>query len=76
MIARALSHGTLLEEQSSSKHKAMSKTIQSKAHIVNPAQLILDMKVQWLSTYLMLHRAEQKKEVSTLLSFEHVLINF
>jgi hypothetical protein len=35
---------------------------------LKPLQLILDMKVCWSSTYLMLDRAEQKKEVSTSLT--------
>ena len=28
-----------------------------------PLQLLLDMKVQWGSTYVMLHRADSRKEV-------------
>lgn len=41
----------------------MWKTIQTKANTGRPVQLILDMKVRWSSTYLMLDRAERKKEV-------------
>lgn len=42
----------------------MWKTIQTKANNgVRPLQLILDMKVRWSSTYLMLDRAERRKEV-------------
>ncbi|KAF8470959.1 hypothetical protein DFH94DRAFT_811464 [Russula ochroleuca] len=39
----------------------MWKTIQRKSDSGRPVQLILDMKVQWSSTYLMLDRAERKK---------------
>jgi hypothetical protein len=55
----------VIKERSSSKWKAMWKTVQSKAGIARPVQLIVDMKVQWSSTYLMLDRAEQYKTVST-----------
>ena len=41
----------------------MWKTIQVKANSLKVFQLILDMKVRWLSTYLMLDQAKQKKEV-------------
>src|SRR5258708_38779724 len=41
----------------------MWRTIQLKANNVRPLQLILDMKVRWSSTYLMLDRAERKKDV-------------
>jgi uncharacterized metal-binding protein len=36
---------------------------QVKANIATPVQLILDMKVRWSSTYMMLDRAERNKEV-------------
>jgi hypothetical protein len=52
-----------LQERSSSKRKEMWKTIQMKANDIRPVQLILDMKVRWSSTYLMLDRAERKKDV-------------
>ena len=41
----------------------MWKTIQIRANNGPPVQLILDMRVQWSSTYLMLDRAERKKDV-------------
>ena len=31
-----------------------------------PVQLLLDMKVRWGSTYVMLNRAESKRDVSLL----------
>jgi len=46
-----------------SKWKEMWKTVQMKAGITQSHQLILDMKVQWSSTYLMLDHVEHKKEV-------------
>jgi hypothetical protein len=42
----------------------MWKTVQAKAGIAKPIQLLLDMKVRWSSTYLMLDRAERNKVVS------------
>ena len=54
---------TTLQEHSSSKRKEMWKTIQIKANSLKVVQLILNMKVRWSSTYLMLDQAEQKNEV-------------
>jgi hypothetical protein len=51
------------QERSSSKRKEMWRTIQIKANSMPAVQLILDMKVRWSSTYLMLDRAERKKNV-------------
>jgi hypothetical protein len=51
------------QERSSSKRKEMWKTIQNKVNHGSVVQLILDMKVRWSSTYLMLDRAERKKDV-------------
>jgi hypothetical protein len=44
----------------------MWKTVQTKANIRQPVQLILDMKVWWSSMYLMLDQAEQKKDVHNI----------
>ena len=41
----------------------MWMTIQTKASSIPAVQLILDMKVRWSSTYLMLNHAERKKNV-------------
>jgi hypothetical protein len=54
---------TAVQERSSSKRKEMWKTIQTKMGHGRAIQLILDMKVRWSSTYLMLDRTEKKKEV-------------
>ncbi len=51
------------QEHSSSKWKEMWRTIQNKANSMPPLQLILDMKVWWSSTYLMLDHAKRKKNV-------------
>ena len=58
---------TVAQERSSSKRKEIWKTVQIKANIQRPVQLIIDMKVRWSSTYLMLNRAEQKKDVCTII---------
>ena len=51
----------------------MWKTTQTKAKDPNPLQLILDMKVRWSSTYMMLDRAEGKKEVRSRLSRSFII---
>ena len=52
-----------VKERSSSKRKEIWKTVQLKAGVARPVQLILDMKVRWSSTYAMLDRAERNKTV-------------
>jgi len=52
-----------MKERSSAKHKEIWKMIQIKADITQPIQLVLDMKVRWSSTYVMLDHAERNKEV-------------
>jgi hypothetical protein len=60
---------TVMQERSSSKRKEMWRTIQLKSNpMAKPLQLILDMKVRWSSTYLMLDRAERKKAVRSISS--------
>ena len=54
---------TPCQERSSSKRKEMWRTVQIKANNMPPLQLILDMKVRWSLTYLMLDRAERRKNV-------------
>jgi hypothetical protein len=51
------------QQRSSAKRKEMFKAIQAEASIARPKQLILDMKVRWSSTYLMLYRAERTRKV-------------
>jgi hypothetical protein len=54
----------VVKERSLAKRKEMWRTIQIKADVKRPMQLVLDMKVRWSSTYVMLHRAESLKEVT------------
>lgn len=51
----------VVKERSSSKRKEMWKNVQSKAGVARPVQFVLDMKVRWSSTYLMLDRAERSQ---------------
>ncbi|KAN0118456.1 hypothetical protein V8E52_005186 [Russula decolorans] len=51
----------VVKECSSSKRKQIWHMVQTKNKL-KPLQLILDVKVHWSSTYLMLDRAERKKE--------------
>ncbi|KAJ3531266.1 hypothetical protein NM688_g7598 [Phlebia brevispora] len=50
-----------VKERSSAKRKEMFRRIQLKAKVPRPLQLLIDMKVRWSSTYMMLHRAEMSK---------------
>ena len=50
----------------------MWKTVQSKGGIARLVQLVIDMKVWWSSTYLMLHRTEGKKTVRAWQIFYHL----
>jgi hypothetical protein len=51
------------KERSSAKRKELYKQVQVKAAVSHPTQLLLDMKVRWSSTYVMINRAENSKEV-------------
>lgn len=51
------------------KWKELYKHIQEKAN-VPPTQLLLDMKVHWLSTYVMLNCAESSKVHIDLFVYE------
>ena len=55
----------LPQERSSAKRKEMWKMVQVKAGRAVPKQLMLDMKIRWSSTYVMLDRAEKHKDVGT-----------
>jgi hypothetical protein len=37
--------------------------VQVKADVIPPTQLLLDMKVRWSSTFVMVNRAETSKDV-------------
>ena len=53
------------QERSSAKRKELYKTVQLKAGVSPQTQLLLDMKVWWSSTYVMVNRAESNRKVST-----------
>jgi hypothetical protein len=40
-----------------------------------PLQLLLDMKVRWSSTYVMLNRAENRREVTHSSTFKDISIS-
>jgi len=56
----------LKQECSSAKRKELYRTVQTKAGVSHPTQLLIDMKVRWSSTYVMLNRAESNKKVRVL----------
>jgi len=58
-LVRAIS----VKARSSSQRKALFKSIQEQNN-VKPLNLLLDMKVRWGSTYVMLSRAESRQIVS------------
>jgi hypothetical protein len=51
------------QERSSAKRKELYKTVQVKAAVSPQTQLLLDMKVRWSSTYVMVNRAETSRKV-------------
>jgi hypothetical protein len=54
------------QERSSVKRKELYKTVQVKAGVLPPIQLLIDMKVRWSSTYVMVNRAEGSRKVNPL----------
>ena len=54
---------TFEQERSSAKQKELYKTVQIKAAVPTPTQLLLHIKVRWLSTYVMINHAERNKKV-------------
>jgi hypothetical protein len=54
------------QERSSAKRKQMFKDIQQRDGVELPKQLLLDMPVQWSSTYVMLDRAEKLRKVPVM----------
>lgn len=61
------------QECSSAKWKELYRTVQTEAGVSQPTQLLIGMKVQWSSTYMMLNRAECNKEVYIL--HHYIIIN-
>jgi hypothetical protein len=52
-----------VKERSSAKRKELYRSVQTKAGVSFPTQLLIDMKVRWSSTYIMLNRADCNKQV-------------
>ena len=53
----------LKQECSPAKRKELYRIVQTKAEVLHPTQLLIDMKVQWSSTYVMLNHAESHRKV-------------
>ena len=51
------------QERSSAKRKELYKAVQVKAAVSPQTQLLLNMKVRWSSTYVMVNRAETSQRV-------------
>ena len=63
------------QEHSSAKQKELYKTVQVKAAVLPQTQLLLDMKVRWLSTYMMVNQAETSQKVSLNWNiYKHILL--
>ncbi|KIL57452.1 hypothetical protein M378DRAFT_58137, partial [Amanita muscaria Koide BX008] len=57
-LVRAIS----IKERSSAQRKELFRSIQARKGVAQPVQLLLDMKVRWSSTYVMLNRSETQKK--------------
>ena len=64
-----LIHSCHEQARSSSQRKELFKGIQARKSVM-PLQLLLNMKVRWGSTYVMLHRADSRKEVCMFASLK------
>lgn len=64
-LVRAIS----VKGRSSSQRKELFRTLQTRKGIDQPVQLLIDMKVRWGSTYVMLNRANSNKKVITFCQF-------
>ena len=63
------------QARSSAQRKALFKAVQERSGI-HPCQLLLDMKARWSSTYVMLIRAESRRQVSSLFSLSLVTYTY
>jgi hypothetical protein len=61
------------QARSSSQRKELFKKIQIAKGVSSPLQLLLDMKVRWGSTYVMLNRADTNHEVRIIIIFKNIL---
>jgi hypothetical protein len=55
------------QARSSAQRKALFKAVQERSRGIRPCHLLLDMKARWSSTYVMLIRAESRRQVSSSL---------
>jgi len=62
----------VFQSRSSAKRKEIFKNIQIEAGVAIPKQLLLNRRVQWSSTYVMLHCAECNKKVNVLVVFTYI----
>ena len=62
-----------MKARSSAQRKEAFKTIQSRRK-ERPLQLLLDMKVRWSSTFVMLTRAESRRQVYHIYSFFGIVL--
>jgi hypothetical protein len=65
-----LVHSICVKERSSAKRKDLYKNVQVKAGVSHPTQLLLDMKVHWSSTYVMINRAESSRQHVDVFMYE------
>jgi hypothetical protein len=63
-----------MQERSSAQRKQLFKDIQQRGDVKTPKQLLLDMRVRWSSTYLMLDRAESSKQVRFSSNNQNILV--
>lgn len=66
-LVRAIS----VKARSSAQRKELFRFVQVQEK-VKPLQLLIDMKVRWGSTYVMLTRAESRMKVSVIASPQHI----
>lgn len=69
-LVRAIS----VKERSSSQRKELFRMLQTRKGVNRPVQLLIDMKVRWGSTYVMLNRANSNKKVITLYLFSQIML--
>jgi hypothetical protein len=65
-----LIHSIFIKERSSAKQKELYQNVQIKGGISQPMQLLIDMKVWWSSTYIMLNCAEMNKQHVDIFVYE------
>ncbi|KIK47782.1 hypothetical protein CY34DRAFT_8650 [Suillus luteus UH-Slu-Lm8-n1] len=59
-----------VKEHSPAKRKELYQNVQIKGGVSQPTQLLINIKVRWSSTYIMLNRAEMNKEHIDMFVYE------